>query len=234
MRASFLVLFILSSTLLFDCSKKEDPLPVICYPTKFINAIGSETLTYNDSRQVIRIIDDNGASGTDTITFSYDANGDVLTGIFGDGRFWTYTHDSNHLLTQRLLTPGGEAMNWEYNDNGQITLITYVNPACGTCGYTRELTYVNSTTHNYTGETLTNATDVIAITYEYDSHPNQLRLVIDSSTRTDNNITSKVSVYSGGTANITYTYTYNERGYPLTQTSSTGVVNSYTYDCQER
>ena len=80
------------------------------------------------------------------------------------------------------------------------------------------------------------------ITYAYDEHPTPFDtrvLVANGVHESINNVTSEIGEYADGrTYQKTFSYTYNEKGYPLTakQYSADMVEPSttitYTYDCQ--
>jgi hypothetical protein len=135
-------------------------------------------------------------------------------------------------MIQLVRSPGGETMTFVYNADGQPVFVTYVELNCSSCGYSREYTYPNTTTHNYSQETFTNSAESRVFTYTYDTHPNPYKpLPYFSRAETDNNITERAMTTSVGTTTTTFTYTYNDRGYPLTRTSSNGDATVYTYNC---
>lgn len=238
MRSTSIAIFLIcvATVLLTDCTK-SDPKPTVCYLTGINDNLGTTTLIYNISHQVVTIVDYSGASGvTRTMQLTYSSSGEMMTGTFDDGGTWVYSYDSVHRLIQRTSSPGGELLTVEYNDLGQTILITHVNPHCSPCNYTREFTYPNSETRNYSQQTWTNSSGTTLYSYEYDDHPNpynqfyQLRYLY-LSPQTDNNITKLTENGPSGKAVYTYTYSYNELGYP-TMMSSYGWTNTYTYSCQ--
>lgn len=225
------LLLLVSAVLLSECSTKDPETP-FCYLTGYtetpaVGTGGTAAFTYNDKHQVISVLD-----GSLT-NFTYSSNGNVQTASISNGLTWTYAFDSNNRVIQRVTSPGDQTLTIAYNSNGQAVLITYVDPNCGPCTNTRELTYPNSTTHNYSEETFTNSAGIITFSYTYDTHPNPFKPVPYwlKVGETDNNIITQVMTSPGGITNYAYVYTYNQRGYPFLRTASDGGTATYTYNC---
>lgn len=217
------------------CSKDE-PGPVVCYLTGYTrtDVFGTfeETYTYNSKNQVVSIISNDGTVPS-TTTYVYAANGNLQTATFADGSTQTFTFDSNNRMIQRVTMPGGLSLELVYNSTGQNTSRTYTEPGCGICGSTTTYTYPDATTHNYTSETSDNFGGTITTTYTYDTHPNPYKPMLYSSTGTDNNVTQRTVSFSGGApTTFTFTYTYNDKGYPLTRVSNNGESETYSYNCK--
>ncbi len=232
------ILFIVFNVFLFtDCSK-NDPATSVCYLTSSTleSSFGTdtETLTYDDKNRVISITSSSSGGAPLVSTYSYGSNGNLATATFFDGSTATYTFDSqNRMILQ--TNSDGSTVTVSYNASGQPTSRVIADPNCATCGGTITYTYPNTTTHNYTSESFTSNSGTpgssYASTFEYDNHPNPYKPVLYSSTGTDNNVTKQV--YTSSTSNFTSTttYTYNDRGYPITKTFSDGGTVSYTYNC---
>jgi YD repeat-containing protein len=220
--------------LILSCSK-SDPAPIVCYLTSS-SMVGTftyqETLVYDNSNHVVSIISEQPGFGGITATFVYASNGNLATGDFGDGTTATYVFDSNNRMILRTFAPDGKTLSLVYNATGQNTSRTFTDPTCATCGYHITYTYPNTSTHNYNAETYTDSGSTRSSTYEYDSKPNPYKLVLYSSTGTDNNVTQRVTTDGSGSSTVTYTYTYNDKGYPLTQVSSEGTTTTYAYNCK--
>jgi hypothetical protein len=216
-----------------SCSK-NDPSPTACY-LKSASTTGtivySETMSYNDKMQVIGIATASGVNSA-MATYTYATNGNLATADFGDGTTGTYTFDGQNRITHWELSPAGYTWDYTYNGNSQHSTTTFTDPACSTCGYTVTYAYANATTNNYSTEVFVSSTDNYNVNFEYDNQPNPYKLVLWSSTGTDNNITKQVIVPVGPTITTTYSYQYSDKGYPTSKISSDGSRTTYTYECK--
>lgn len=220
-----LVLFLIAG-----CSGK-DPAPVVCYLSTHAYSGTTETYAYNDKNQVISITES--GAPTLTITYTYDANGDLKTGSFSDGTSANYTFDSNHQLIQQEYEPGDNVVTFAYNSSGQHISTIYTGPGCsGTCTTTWNYTYPDTTTHNASLLTVTNGPSTETYAYLYDDKVNPFKLVLYASTGSDNNITQVIFSNNGSPVTTSYTYEYNDRGYPTKKTSSDGSTETFTYVCK--
>jgi YD repeat-containing protein len=235
---NYRLLAFLGVVLLIGGCKKKDPAPVICYLTDYTEVNGSynysEVLTYNDMNKVIMIAVTVAGSPTDVYTYTYGANGNLATANFPGGETVSYTFDGQNRLVLRTTAPSGETSTYSYNASGQNILRVYNDPSCASCGFTYTYTYPNTTTHNYSQLHYVSAGgSSFTLTFEYDDHPNPYKPVLYSSTGSDNNVTKQVFTDDAGTSSTTtITYTYNDKGYPLTAASSSGALSTYSYDCK--
>ena len=216
--------------IIVGCSKK-DPAPIICYLTTNVFGSITDTYTYNDKNQVISITE----SGTPTliITYTYDANGDLKIGSFSDGTTYVYTFDGNHQLIKREYLAGDNVATFAYNSTGQHISTVYEGPGCsGTCTTTWTYAYPNTTTHNASLVTVNNGVSTETYAYQYDSKFNPFKPVLYSSTGSDNNVTQLIFSNNGSPITTSYTYEYNERGYPTKKTGSDSSVETFTYVCK--
>ena len=217
------------------CSKK-DPAPIVCYLTSYTDSSSSftytETLQYDDKNRVISTISTSNGLPLETTTFVYGADGNLSTADFGGGTTATFLFDGDNRMIKRTLAPGGATNVNTYNAAGQHISLVSTNPDCPTCGYTITYSYPNTTTHNYSTAIAVGSTYTYTTVYEFDSHPNPYKPVLYSSTGTDNNITKEIKTTNGISETTTSTYTYNDKGYPLTKISSNGVTTAYSYNCK--
>ena len=227
----------LLAILVTSCSKNDSVAPGIqCYLTSLTDTIDIDlTLTYNSSNQVTGVQSSGGGLPS---TFNYDSKGNI-TSIVNGLSTMVLTYNANGLLISisNGSGSGSSTTTLQYNGSGQVTSETNEFS-----GFTETYTfaYPNTTTRNYVSRTLGTTTT----TYEYDTKNTpthaikgiQLSLT-DDTPSTDNNVTKRTTV-SGSSTNIyTYSYVYNEHGYPTTQTttfpgSMTPQVVTFTYACK--
>lgn len=219
------------------CSNDE-PVPATCTLKSTTRVEGSfnltESYTYNDEAKVISIIGTSSSPSplTYTHTFTYGSNGNLATADYGNGLTATFTLDSQNRVVLRTLMPGGMNSTYIYSASGQLIQRVYTDPTCSSCGYTRTYNYPDSTTHNYTQmQYVGTGGEVFTITYEYDNHPNPEKAIVFYG-GTTNNITKETYTDSVRTFVTTYTYTYNNKGYPVTSVSDQGSSKTYTYTCK--
>lgn len=224
--------------LLAGCLKKKDPAPVICYLTAFSQIAGTnsyyETYIYDDQNRVIMITALTSGSSPEVYEYTYGPDGNLAEANFGGGVTATYTFDGQNRLILRTVSPSGATTTYTYNAAGQNTVRNYTDPTCSSCGYTYTYLYPNTSSHNYSQlqGTLGSGT-IFTVTFEYDDHPNPYKNLLYSSTGTTNNVTKEVFTSSTvGPTTTTTTYTYNDRGYPLSATTSSGNSRTYMYDCK--
>lgn len=224
------------------CSEKSDPAPVICYLASVSSTYESgnktsSTYVYNDKNQLVSVTD---SSTGVTDIYTYDGSGKITQ--IGDR---TFSYDANNRVVK--LEDKFNVRSYAYNGIGQ--LISHVTEArvSPTVRYTKKLEYLNASTQNYTKATFSQTiisnsiTSTTGVTnYEYDTKTNPYKLTIPVSLQSDNNIV-KISTTSGSYTQIeTFTYQYNERGYPISSLYSLSnnngykltISNTYSYMCK--
>ena len=205
---------------------------IACYLTSFSDPGNTLNLTYNSNNQVILIA---GVSFGTSISaaLNYDSNGNLSSTVYASGST-VFTYDGNNRLVS--TSNGSSTTVYLYNSSGQLTSRTYTS---GSFSETHTYTYPNTTTNNYTTETLGSSVR----TFEYDDKftpYESLRSFIpsgitDDKPLTDNNKTKKTVVSNGVSTVTTYTYVYNDNGFAISQTASSSgstTVTNYTYECR--
>lgn len=191
------------------------------------------------------------SNGTATSTYTYDALGRVLTEVTNN-QTKQYTYDlANNRKTYKLTAGGIQRFNTSYtydnlsrltgtSENGVTSAYTY-----DTNGNRASVTYNNGLSETYTynlANFVTNVTNkkgastLSSYIYTYN---------LDGNQRTKLDHTGKTTTYvydglgrlisesdSGGGANQTYAYTYDDSGnrLTLTATGADAYVTSYSYD----
>lgn len=240
-RVNVNTLLMLCSGLIFECSEK-DPAPPLCYltATNFVSPLSTSALelVYDDQHRVVKVTQT--ASGVIRVSmYTYDADSKLIGINHDDGNLSTFAYDSKGRMVvstfysqATTLTTIG-SMTWTYSATNQPIMRVSELVDCAACGSTVYFTYPNSTTLNYTtvsivpvnGETITSS-------YEYDNHPNPLRVMLHAVAWTDNNVTKITFTNNTGVETWVTSYTYNEKGYPITSVSTDGGSQTYIYNCQ--
>ncbi len=241
MRLKVNTLLILCSGLVFECSKK-DPAPPLCYLTATnsvspLSTYASE-LTYDDQHRVVKVKSTSDGLVVRISTYDYNSNGKLISISHDDGNLSTFAYDnkgrmvvSTFYYQAATLTTIG-SFTWTYSATNQPIMSVSELVDCSACGSTTYFTYPNSTTLNYTTVSKVSANgETITSSYEYDDHPNPLRVMLYAVDWTENNITKITITTNTGVETWANSYTYNERGYPLVRTGSDGGTSTYTYNC---
>lgn len=233
---------------LIGCEQTIDPFeeiaPATCYLTNLTSGTYGVTYTYNSANQVIGYSDTTG----DKYTFSYDLNGLLITAIktYSNGNnTFKYKYDANKRLIELVWgSNDGNKLIYTYNSNGQVTKMQYqYKNSSGNyvSDFYQTFAYVSSNTKNYSEINYYNAAGQLTgkESYQYDSQPNPFlsvnayRIDWDLSEPVSSNNPTKIIYTSGSTAQTTtFSYTYNSKGYRLTQLVSVGASTSevkYTY-----
>lgn len=235
-RNSYLFLILL----LFGCSDSPPaPSPCLLLKETFSSTSLSyeRTFTYQDGRLATMTYNSTVPSGpASTTSFTYGTNGLVDSAVtVWSGSLYPiiaiYSYNTSGRLS-RVATNIGDTTDFDYNTSGQITrkfVDQFMND------YTREYSYPNTTTTNYTQSVLITSGGLkITETYSYDDHSNPLfrspAWTDDYFADTENNITKIENDYSGGP--IEYTYTYDAKGLPVSRTKvGTSDTWAYTLSC---
>lgn len=221
------------------CSKKEiSPIPggSKCLVLLSKADDGSTTYVYNSSGQLISE-PFSAATGNYGRSYEYDTKGNLIKQSSGLGTFIS-TYDQNNLLTgQSYFSNTGleRTFTFEYNNSSQLIKQTQVdvNGTKATLVYT----YPSATSMNPQNMTYY-VNDVLYSfeTYEYDTkYPPKL---LYPSIFPHNNLTKFTKANSPTnppSLTYSYTYQYNDAGYPISSTFSDGLskpyITTYTYQC---
>lgn len=234
---------LLLAILLTGCSE-SDPVS-ICYPTSITRDGIVTTYTYNASNKVATRVDPDGA----ITTFSYDSKGNVINSVIDNvggspDETGTYTYDVNNRLIQVVYTRDSLEpwiTNYTYNAGGQ--LISSHEGGSNPSAFINTYAYPNTTTRNpslhsfiYTGNG-----DTFTATYEYDNKINPEKFLDKPSLAPDNNVIKSISLLQNThSATATYTYQYNDIGYPISATATSVYLDGppststieFTYNCK--
>lgn len=189
-------------------------------------------LTYHfENKRLKRIIDTSGRE----LIYEYTASGDLAketTFDHGQVTATTYTHDDNHFLVSRLYAESGDTISttYWYNETSQfVRAETRLKFSGGERLAKFYHFYPDLVTHNPSTTALVDNGDSSVSHYEYDDKINPYREFYLPTIQTDNNITKITG--AGGT--IELWYTYDDKGYPLTSNQTMGLVQTWTYACEE-
>lgn len=144
----------------------------------------------------------------------------------------TYAYGINKQLAQSISIFGTDTVTtiYTYNDNGQVTksIQAYVG-AVLTDSITVDHTYPDLLTRNPSSKVITHGGAIPDTTvYQYDTKINPFREFFPS-IQAFNNVTRIEA--SGGTP-VIIGYTYNELGYPVSATWSSGETQTFSYKCE--
>jgi YD repeat-containing protein len=208
------------STYTMDKSKGVSHVTQISGPGCRECGQGNVSYIYDDNLNVTSMTD---ASGNVT-TFSYDANGNILTKTEAYGtalqRTTTYTYDPTFNQVTSITDPLQHITNFNYDSHGNLTSIT--NPGNATTTFT----------YNTQG-LITQITDALQnpTTLAYDQYGN-IATITDSL----NNVTSFTYDIMGNLLSVTdannnpTTYTYDQRGRLAQVRDSLDNLTTYAYD----
>jgi len=181
--------------------------------------VSSSVLTYNDAGNIISELD----NGNIQINYDYDQNNRLI------------------LWTQSIVNyPASNIqIKFNYNNAGQNILKQYYRYNVTSSSYYLiqyiELSYPSATTKSYSKLKTYNTTSTLLYTEDFlwDNHPNPYLAnpFFTNEPPPSNNITQYTYTPAGGVPNVvTYTYTYNHNGFPVTQSiPGYATVGIYTY-----
>lgn len=196
----------------------KDPLAKSVVVTR--DAMGRIATTTNARGQVIRYTYDDdgrlvkkeykestGGSFAQEAAFTYDANGNRLTGV-DDWGTTTYTYDLANQPTT-LVYPTGKTATFTYNENGKVASITYPD------GLVVNYTYDDYNRLNIPARFRSPTGTELQGNYERPNHITRLTMTL-----------------GGATRNIDFTY--DKAGNRVSETRSNNTSTTYTYDNAQR
>ena len=179
----------------------------------------SSVLTYNDAGNIISELD----NGNIQINYDYDQNNQLI--------LWTQSI-ANYPASNIQIK-------FTYNKAGQNILKQYYRYDVASSSYYLinyvESSYPSTRTKSYSKLKTYNATSTLLYTEDFlwDNHPNPYLAnpFFINEPPPSNNITQYTFTPAGGVPNVvTYTYTYNNNGFPITQSiPGYGTIAFYTY-----
>jgi hypothetical protein len=241
-RHFFIALTVLACTAT-GCSEKDQPACVLS-TMEDVTPSGLHdltTITRNDRNKISGTVLFNWAGNTIPYAYTLDDSGNII--MDNSARiYYKYDHN-NRLIESRSGTgnlPYGSigsdplvVKTYDYNSNDQLVTVTEQYTNFGTVGqkvYTR-YSYTSFFTRNVTKAITFDASSrVMGITsYEYDRKPNAERGFFPS-IEPDNNVTKWTFEQEGSqTISVSYSYEYNEAGYPSKRTTARNNVRIYSY-----
>jgi RHS repeat-associated protein len=157
-------------------------------------------------------------------TYGYDADGNLTTTTDLAGKAYTYQYGNNGVSD--ITSPTGAKINYEYDDQGNLTKLSYGTQVAKQ--YTYDADGKVATVTSASGEKITNA---------YDSKGNITGQTVTNSAGTSTSTTAydadgRVSTLTNSTG--TTGYLYDANGYVSQITSANGSIISYEHDVQGR
>jgi RHS repeat-associated protein len=157
-------------------------------------------------------------------TYGYDADGNLTTTTDLAGKAYTYKYGNNGVSD--ITSPTGAKINYEYDDQGNLTKLSYGTQVAKQ--YTYDADGKVATITSASGEKITNA---------YDSKGNITGQTVTNSAGTSTSTTAydadgRVSTLTNATG--TTGYLYDANGYVSQITSANGSIISYEHDVQGR
>jgi RHS repeat-associated protein len=157
-------------------------------------------------------------------TYGYDADGNLTTTTDLAGKAYTYKYGNNGVSD--ITSPTGAKINYEYDDQGNLTKLSYGTQVAKQ--YTYDADGKVATVTSASGEKITNA---------YDSKGNITGQTVTNSAGTSTSTTAydadgRVSTLTNSTG--TTGYLYDANGYVSQITSANGSIISYEHDVQGR
>ena len=228
---------ILILTLIFSCSKSSEP----SIPKCLLLSVNSPDykIVYNYGSDGEMTSYKYVTPGVDSVVLSavYDSHGNITQ--VGTTK---YTYDANNRITA-IVDSDGVVYNkneFQYNSYGQLVKRLEYHVENGQPYTYDNFTYSNLTSRNPLTQSryFSNGTMIETITFGYDNKYNPYagsHELWSLSTIAVNNITWTTSSTGMAVDGITYAYTYNEKGYPLTaaqHNGSTLQTTTYTYNCK--
>lgn len=174
---------------------------------------------YDNMGRLITVTDSEG-----TTTYSYDANGNRVSTEYPNGVTTVYTYNSINVLTSQITTDenGDVIASFEYMIGANGERLT-----CVELGRTVEYTY--DELERLTSETVTVGDTVSVTTYTYDANSNRLSMNKDGVV-TNYTYNSLNQITQAGDIS----YTWDNAGNLVSQSSNGATIATYTYDCYNR
>jgi len=233
-------------TAFVGCSKKNDPVAPVCYMDTYTYAEDNystvDTYTYTNNK-ITGGSRSYSTGGVTSYTYNYDAQGRIVSIASTSTRpgsppsdNQTLTYDANGRVIQTLSS--SEKMVYTYNSSGQMMKREYyTNGSSGfTLNYSWAYTYPSTNTKNYSTQMDYNGSNVLqaTLTFVYDTKQNPDAVLVPGSPLTTTNNATQVTFQNPGssTSVVTYTYTYNANGFPITvveQNSGYIYTKAYSY-----
>ncbi|MCG1025143.1 kelch repeat-containing protein [Dehalobacter sp.] len=189
------------------------------------------TYEYNAANKVTKKIDHDGRTGTfpnytynsaKTESYTYDADGNMLTRVDRNGNITTYTYDAHGRLLSQVS--GSQSITFTYDGNSnQLTMVD------GTGTTTRTYDELNRTK----SKTVPGGVGTLTFLYDVTSGL-PAGQVSETDTDSKNNITTKVFDKAGRMISVTVgsnttTYTYYDNGSKASVVYPDGSNEAYTY-----
>jgi YD repeat-containing protein len=230
------LLYGLALSLLVSCTYKDIDRPMCYVQSEFLNG-AYHSYRYDGQNQLIGDF-----YPGDNAMMVYNANGNIVSEFDTPDIQVIYTYNTKNQLTQM---DGSSAtyisytwqIRYSYNSNGQLVrLETWLYSTTTNSLYlNRYETLAYSTNNrNYSVRKLYDGLDNLLRTQEYqwDTHPNPHlnNPYFANEPPPTNNYTSITVTPAGGSPYVyTYTYVYNNKGFPAKQLYNGNILNSYTY-----
>jgi YD repeat-containing protein len=200
------------------------------------------TFTYSGSRvtSFVSVQEEQGKGGPETriVSLTYDAQGQLIQ-LSSDSQTWTVTYGTDG-LPDKISSDDGKVVDFTFNSQKQLTRM---DQSLDIFDYADVFSYSGST-RNYTQwKFLVNDMEESNYIFQYDTKTNMFASLgmlpyfygdLEAG-RTDNNVTLETDVSANGFPPRTTTYQYNDKGYPVSYSTSnsggvllTGVA---TYNC---
>lgn len=229
------------------CSKDRDVGATVSLPICYLDSIrfsGTvpyfETFIY-DGKRITSAVLRQGASPA-TYEYNYDQQGRVST-IAGPGDTTTYTYNTHGQLATST-NPKHSQVNYTYDSNGQLAKeeTSNYNATKGTfeLSHSQTFTFADGDTNPESVshfDSLGNLQYSVAYLYDELINPFSVLNTANSTTFPNNIIQQTITQSNLSPVVQTFTFTYNNNGYPLTQTTvlATGdtETTTYTYHCTD-
>lgn len=204
--------------------------------TGMTDATGSTVFGYDDDGNLLTKTLTPTSGPTQSWTYTYDANGNVLTRSRPDASVETWTYDSADLPTQ-VVAPTGTTT-FTYDDAGHPLVTTSPNGTTETRTWDRN-GYLATTVTKKAASTLTSQT----VTRDNANQPTKNVLVRSGTTEnrsylydTNERITAVCYAATCTAATATQQWTYDKDGNRLTEINgvSSPVTTTWTYDTSDR
>lgn len=228
-----LFIVVVFAVLFADCS--EDPTVGLCQLQTDSFSQGTTTVTtyvYVEHQLMSQTTTAPGYSLA--LNYKYNVNGQLSlasaekNGVTGK---ITYDYGINNQLVRSVSIFGTDTVTTTYAYNDQAQLIKKIQAYAGavlTDSLTADYLYPDIVTKNPSSIITTQGSTLPDTTlYQYDNKINPFRDFFPT-TQSYNNV---VRIQADG-ADTTISYTYNELGYPVSATWSTGEVQSFSYKCE--
>ncbi len=200
------------------------------------------TFTYSGSRvtSFVAVEEEQGKGGpvTRIVSLAYDSQGRLIQ-LSWDSETWTVTYGTDG-LPDKIASDDGKVVDFTFNSQKQLNRM---DQSLDLFNYADVFSY-NGSTRNYTQwKFLVDDVEESNFIFQYDTKTNMFASLgmlpyfysdLEAG-RTDNNVTLQTDASSSGFSPRTTTYQYNDRGYPVSYSTSnsTGVLltGTATYTC---